>query len=356
MSKRRIPDCSAVALVVLTAAAASVCGCTAPRANKPTFTGFVERETVEVRSDVAGWVVEVLVKPGDRVAARGVLVRIDSEQQRAEREQLTRRVWGAGAELAQLEAEFPRARPPKRTPRVDPQDELLRQAHSEFAVANAEATDAAIEYERVAVLFKNGDIPARRHDESRERRDFTAKRAQAARQRLGALQSAAPIHVGDAGVGKPAEDEPREKRIDAARARHAAALAALARVDARAELVEVLSPGAGTVESISVSAGDLVAPGQPIVKLVDRGSLRVRAYVPAGAIKRVRLGRAASVRLEGRADESFAGRVEAIAATAAAPPAESGLRETAFAVMIRVDGAVTDMPNGSRCSVTLGEH
>ncbi len=93
-----------------------------------------------------------------------------------------------------------------------------------------------------------------------------------------------------------------EAQRDVARAR-------LGSAQLRVEKSRLTAPWAGTVATKQVEVGDYVAPGQPMIELVDASRLEVRAPVPASDVPFVEVGTPVVIRVSSFPDESFTGRV-----------------------------------------------
>lgn len=94
--------------------------------------------------------------------------------------------------------------------------------------------------------------------------------------------------------------------------RHKSSLVATAaRLQAEVDKAVVRAPIAGTVTKRFAEPGSYVAPGTPIITLVDLGRLRVRAEVGEFDAARVTLGAKVTLRAEGYA-QSWRGSVEEV--------------------------------------------
>lgn len=71
----------------------------------------------------------------------------------------------------------------------------------------------------------------------------------------------------------------------------------------------VRAPWAGRVASRSVEVGDYVAPGQPLLELVQVDRLKVRAAASAGDVPELRVGAPVTVTVDSLPGERFAGRI-----------------------------------------------
>lgn len=85
------------------------------------------------------------------------------------------------------------------------------------------------------------------------------------------------------------------QELDDARARQAMAESQLREAEAQREYVVLRAPFAGVVASRDVDPGDLAVPGQPVLRLVRPGSLKVEADLPGEARAEVRPGMAVTL-------------------------------------------------------------
>jgi RND family efflux transporter MFP subunit len=107
-----------------------------------------------------------------------------------------------------------------------------------------------------------------------------------------------------------------DRDLEAARNANIGAQAQLA--DARARLsaaqkqldaTDVKAPFAGIIAERQASAGDVVAPGTPLVTVMDPASMRLEAAVPASSLADVRSGMRATFTVSGYGDRRFEGRI-----------------------------------------------
>ena len=122
-----------------------------------------------------------------------------------------------------------------------------------------------------------------------------------------------------------------ERELEAARRNQQAAQAQLD--DARARLTlakkqlddtQVRAPFAGVIAMRAVSAGDVVQPGGAMFMLVDPGSMRLEASVPAAQLAVIRVGSPVRFTLSAYPGKDFAGKVVRI--NPAADPATGQVR------------------------------
>jgi HlyD family secretion protein len=104
----------------------------------------------------------------------------------------------------------------------------------------------------------------------------------------------------------------RREDIALAEARAEAAAAALAAEEERVARHVLHAPVAGRVLDVHAEPGEVVGAGVPVVTLADPRRPYVDVFVPEARIPQVKVGAAASVRVDGEAAPA-AGRVEHIA-------------------------------------------
>ncbi len=100
----------------------------------------------------------------------------------------------------------------------------------------------------------------------------------------------------------------------------AAAEALVQQAQARLESAQVTldkmtltAPAGGWVLEVAGHAGELAAPGVPIITLADLDQVRLTVYVPENRLGRVQVGQTVEVRVDSFPDRTFTGRVVAIA-------------------------------------------
>jgi len=270
-----------------------------------TATGTVESEAdVNLRAEVAGRILKLLVDEGDRVAQGQVLAELDPQE-------------------------------------VDAQ---LALARAELATARARLEE---EQAGVAVL---GERIRTKIDETRATRDRTAKDLErmralhadgaVARQQVDVAQADSEVATAAHAAALAERDQLTVKEHQVAGAR-----AAAAQREAQIHLLEVQrarmilrSPIAGLVtrrlanegEVVGLGGGSTVTLGGPLFTLVDLGRLYIRASVDEYDARLVRLEQEARVSLDALPGRVFRGRVYKIS------PAVSGERQEARTFSIRV--------------------
>ncbi len=146
------------------------------------------------------------------------------------------------------------------------------------------------EYNRMKYLYDHKSLPAN---------DFTKIEAgfNAARERYDMAQS-----------GTRAEDKL------AASAQYSAATAQMQEAKKRLADCQLRAPISGFIGMRQVDVGVTVAPGVPVISVVDLDPVKVRVGIPESEVGKVREGARAVVSIPSLNGQQFEGRVEAIAA------------------------------------------
>jgi HlyD family secretion protein len=230
---------AAVGVVALVAAAGSV-AVARSRGGEDLVQGQFEATEVNVSAKVAGRVRALHATEGQAVRAGDLLVELTSPD--------------LDAKLAQAEAAREAARAQSDKAENGAREEEVRQARSQWERATHAEALARTTFERLARLHRDGVVPAQRRDEA-ETQWRTAEAATAA--------ARAAYDMAEAGA--------RREDREAAAALEAKARGAVAEVEAFLAETRLAAPAPGEVARVNAEPGELVAPGAPIVTLVDLG-------------------------------------------------------------------------------------
>jgi len=196
-------------------------------------------------------VTSVAVVRGQRVAAGAPLFTLDARQVGAQTEQRQAEIVQAGAQVQAAQAEYDRAR---------------NAAESARAVAG-DARSVADRYARM-----KRDDPGTVATQDVERAQATAA-STAAQARAAAEQA----------KGASAQ-------VAAAQARVAQGRAGLTDIGVRADQLAPRAPGAARVEDVFFQAGEWANANQPVVSLLPDDRIKLRFFVPEGAVAAYRPG------------------------------------------------------------------
>lgn len=136
----------------------------------------------------------------------------------------------------------------------------------------------------------------------------------------------------------------RRTALQAAEARLQQARAQAATAINQTDYTRLLADADGVVTSVAAEPGQVVAAGQPVLRVARPGEREVLIHVPESRVRAFAPGSAAVVRSWMASDRSYPGRVREVA-----PAADSATRT--YALRVSVPGADDALPLGATASV-----
>ncbi len=265
----------------------------------------VEATEVDLGSRMGGRLLTLEVHEGDAVEADAVLATLDCGPTERTREELVAQLERARAEAraASSQVRGVGAQRNGTTTRV-------RAARARARALEARREAAERSARRVAQVGRFATEAQR--DESRVAVDELSLQLEAAERDAASLQAQARA--------SGAEEEAAEARAEAASHGVAALEAKLASLELDLAECTIRAPRAGVVETVFIERGELVSPGQPVLRLLDRRSLEATLYVSADGLAAVELGAPVGIRADAFGDERFTGRVTTVAVEALYTP------------------------------------
>jgi HlyD family secretion protein len=291
----------------------ALAGCEKPADDA--WQGYIEGEFVLLASPYAGQLEKLHVRRGDRVEAGKPVFALESESERAARQEAAERLKSAEARLENLQAA-------RRAPEID----ALR---AQLTQARTAAQLSASQLEQQQKLFKGGFIAEARLDEVRS----AHARNQARIAEVQAQLRSARLPLG------------REAELAAAEGEVAAARAAVAQADWRLEQKSAAAPVAALVQDTYFVQGEWVVAGRPIVSLLPPGNLKARFYVPEGMLSSMKPGLELQILCDG-CPAPIAARVSFVSNQAEYTPpvlySKESRSKLVFLVEARLDPSVSD--------------
>ncbi len=239
--------------------------------------GHIEATEVRLAAKVGGKLAELPFQEGDRVKAGATVARLDTTDSERELERARAEAAAADARLRLLLAGARR--------------EDIDRARAELARVEAEISGARLDLERLEGLADRGSATLKARDDARTRMAVLTSQRAAVAAELAKLEA-----------GSRPED------IDQARAQKAAAEAMAAVIEQRIADATVLAPRDGVITSRATEPGEVLAPGALLEVLSDLEHPWLTVYVDQPSLSKIRLGDAATVRVDGQA-ASYEGRV-----------------------------------------------
>ncbi|WP_455279360.1 HlyD family secretion protein [Cupriavidus necator] len=263
--KRPLPPLAAPFAAVL-GAALLVAGCGNQRTD--TWQGYVEGEFVSVASPFAGRLDTLSVQRGQQVSQGAALFALESDDERAARQQAEDQLRAAEAQLQDMKTG-------KRPVEVDV-------SRAQLAQAQAQAQRSAAALRRDARQYEIGGIAQAQLDESRAQARSDAARVRELQRDIDVARL----------PGRDAQQAAQAAQVAAARA-------ALAQADWKLSRKTVAATQAGLVYDTPYRLGEWVPAGSPVVRMLPPGNVKVRFYVPETVVGALRNGQAVQVRCDG---------------------------------------------------------
>ena len=270
-----------------------------------TATGTLESEAeVNIRAEVPGRILRLLVDEGDRVARGQVVAELDPQE--------------ADSQIALARAELATARARLEEERAGVA--MLRERiRTKIEETRATMERTARDLERLRALHAEGAIPRQQLDLAQ------AESEVAAAGHAAALADRDQVNV-------------KEHQVAAAQAAVAQREAQLRLAEVQRSRMTIRSSIAGLVtrrlanegEVVGLGGGSMVTLGGPLFTLVDLDRLYIRATVDEFDARQIRLGQEARVTLEALPGRTLRGRLYKIS------PAVSGERQEARTFSVRV--------------------
>jgi multidrug resistance efflux pump len=340
--------------------------------------GVVEVQEVRLGSKVGGRVREVHVLEGDGVKPDAPLVTLDVPELEAQQAQWRAKlrsdlaalekarngprreeIAAAAAEVAAAEARHARMKQGFR-------EEEIRQAKSDWLSAEADLKLAEENFGRYEALLRRDSTTQAQVDMSRADFDRARGRAEAARAHYDmVMRGNRPEDVAEAAAlldqsranlallkaGTRAEDiAALEAQVEQTRAR-------LREVEANLAEAVVRAPDKAAVDVVSVRKGDLVSPGQAVVRILRADDLWVKVFIPETELGRVILGQAVEVTVDSHPSERFPGHVVQIAHESEFTPRNiqsvDERRHQVFSAKVRVDNPRGVFKSGMAAEVSI---
>lgn len=279
-----------VLIVLVAAASAAAYFTTAKRPHGLVLTGIVSTNEVTVSSQIAGQVVRLPVKEGDRVTKGELIAQVDPRQYQADRTYYTESEQSYGAQIAEAEATL-------RYQELQTRGQI-RQAEASLAAAKAQQAQAAANrlnaqqnYDRTRKLFNQGVMSAQANDQAETTLAANAAAWRASQKQVAAAQAALAL-----ARSNHEQIAVRRSQLVANQRQRAAAAAQAEKAQVLLNETTIFAPVSGVVDVRAALDGEVVTAGQPIVTLINPDDLWVSVNVPETYIDRIRLGDRLAVR------------------------------------------------------------
>ena len=306
--------------------------------------GVVEGTTVDLASRLGARIERLHVRRGASVHAGDVLAELTCDDPRAQLAQVDAQIAAATAQAEAARAQIDVAARTRGAASA-----AAGAADARVRVVEAHETTATREASRVASLGEYA--PTQRRDQAEDAVVSVQREIEAARAQSRASRAQASIAI--------AQRSAAEAQADAA-ARSIEALAAQRSVVQRlVDECTVRAPRDGVVEEVYYEAGELVAPGAAIVRLVDLSEVTATFYLPNAELGAIALGSRARVVADAWPGVSFDGEVITIAPEAEFTPRTIQTRtdrdRLVYPIEVRVANPDHRLRPGMPVQVTMSE-
>ena len=267
---------------------------TTERSKGLTLIGTVDANQVIVSSNIQGRIEKLLVDEGTDVKAGDPIAVIDSSELNAQKQAAEATLASLRSKLAQSESML-KSTSGTTSSAVNNAQAMVQSTEAQLAEAQANLERQKLDTKRAVDLAAQGV-------ESQQARDLAVaslKQAQAQVESLQKQVAAAKAQVKSA-EAQTHQATAAQSDVASAKAQAANAQAQIAEIEARLGYTRIYAPVAGTVDVRAAREGEVVAPGQPIVVIVDYDDTWIRAALPETYNDRVAGGFLARGKHDGR--------------------------------------------------------
>lgn len=283
-------------------------------ANEILLSGTVEAREVDLSFQVGGRIAKLDADEGSWVKQDELVAALDPKDLELAFQQTTAQANAAKANLDALKAGT----------RV----QELRVAEADLQKARSQLNYAKSEVKRVSFL-----VPKKLASESQlEQVQLQYEVALA-----GVEQAAQKLNL--------LKEGPRQEDINQAEQQYIASTEASEMSRQQLQYATLTSPVTGMITVRLREAGEVVAPGQPVVRIAQTSKPWVRAYINETQLGKVRIGQPARVKIDSMPDKTFSGKLTFMSPVAEFTPKTVETRELRVDLVYRVKVEV-DNPQG----------
>lgn len=278
--------------------------------------GRIEGDHVTVSSKFPGRIQQLLVREGATVTAGQVLIRLDDSQASARADQARHaaeaheaQVQAAHMTLAVLNLDVPLA--------IERADAQVAKAKDAVSKALSVEREARSDAQRFRDLAAKDEASIQQRDQSRMRWEVAQRDIASARSAL--TQATKELAQAELGWKRI---RAKESDVNALERQKEQAYAVLDEAESIVKDLTITAPAGGTVTTRMIDVGEVVAPGAPLLELVDLDHLYLKVYVPEVQIGKLRLDLPARIYTDAFPKQAFDATVRYIASKAEFTPKE----------------------------------
>ena len=256
-----------------------------------TITGIVTTNDVVVSPQIPGQILELKAAEGDMVKKDQLVALIRPDELRADTAYYTHSAEGIGSQVRESEAAL-RFQERQTADQIKQAESNLAATEAQQMAATADLENAKLNFERTRNLSQKGVDSPQALDQARTAFDATEAKLDSLKKQVEAQRSALALAHANA-----EQTAVRRSQVQSTQQQQQAANAQRAKAEVRLAYTEVHAPIDGIVDVKAVRVGEVVAPGQPIITLINPDDLWIRADVEETYIDRIRLGDKMTIRL-----------------------------------------------------------
>ena len=299
--------------------AALLFSCSPNNSNLIESTGTVEATEVDIRTEAAGRILQLLFDEGDWVKQGDILAQIDQDKRRIELAQ-------ANAQLAEAEAHLTLLIKGLR-------DKEVERAREAFLESQVLLKESKRDYKRIQKLYDQGVVDLGTRDKAEASYEASQKRYEIARKNY-----------------EIATEGSRKEEIQAGEAVKEAAKAQVKLIERQLEDATITIPIDGVISERYVELGELVSVGSLIATVIDLKHVWVMAYVSESNLGKIKLGQEAKIKVDSFPDKEFRGKVTFISPEAEFTPKNIQTKEErvklVFGIKIEIDNPDQELKPG----------
>ncbi len=326
----------------------------------PHVSGLVEADEIRLGSRVGGRVAKVHVEEGQAAKAGATLVELEPfdllEREKeaalllAAREAEVKRLTAGyrEEEIAQAKAKHDQLKAKQQLLRAGPRKQVIAAARGRLTQATAQKKQAS---QNLARLNKLASVtPEQDIENAREALNAAAANVVVLQEELALLEAGTreeELQQATAAVEEARQAWQlmqhgyRSEEVEKAQAARDAAKATLEAIGRQKDELKIISPIDGNVEALDLQPGDMVAPGAPVVSMLNPRKLWVRAYVPQ-SIAGIRTGARVGVTLDGYPADRFTGVITFVSRRAEFTPSNVQTPEERSKQVFRIKVTLED--------------
>lgn len=302
--------------------------------------GTVEATQVNINSEIAGKLKEVLIEEGTTIKEGRVLAKIDSTIQ--------------ALQVQQAEAALASARESSQQTKSGNREQLITQARAGVEQVDAllkgakESTKNALDnLNRITALVRDGGATTQqlldaetRYNVAQAQVDAYTAQKKSAQEQLVLLKDGSTreaINIANAGVAQA------QANLEIAKAQLAKTI--------------IYAPMSGILTDVNFKKGEFVSPGTAVFTVLDPQDMWIKVYLSEKDLPRIKIGQKADVYVDAYPAKRFEGKVSYISAKAEFTPKNLQTAEErvnmVFAVKIRITDGKEQLKPGLPADVKI---